>query len=164
MRPRCFTSWFQRSKDGWHSLGSVPQGVGGSRTRDGGFAIRCLSHLATTPYLMRFSALTTSGTCEMPRRLSCKSRYRISFLGSSGIGKLLKPGWPFFLTRLAPDTHPSRCPTFTNPLKDKMGNFQTWNEPEFGFGPNLVTARITLTLILRKFGCRTLAATWPQLK
>ncbi len=26
------------------------RGVGGSRTRDGGFAIRCLSHLATTPY------------------------------------------------------------------------------------------------------------------
>ena len=25
------------------------RGVGGSRTRDGGFAIRCLSHLATTP-------------------------------------------------------------------------------------------------------------------
>ncbi len=27
----------------------IKRGVGGSRTRDGGFAIRCLSHLATTP-------------------------------------------------------------------------------------------------------------------
>ncbi len=38
---------------GYHRLSKVkkPKGVGGSRTHDGGFAIRCLSHLATTPGL-----------------------------------------------------------------------------------------------------------------
>ena len=33
--------WFQRSKDGWHSLGSVPRGVGGRKKEQSGCFIGC---------------------------------------------------------------------------------------------------------------------------
>ena len=33
----------------------IERGAGGSRTHDGGFAIRCLSHLATAPYRIQFT-------------------------------------------------------------------------------------------------------------
>ena len=44
----------------WTNLARRLRGVGGSRTHDVGFAIRCLSHLATTPYANVKITKTTS--------------------------------------------------------------------------------------------------------
>src|SRR5262249_58983135 len=49
------------------------RGAGRSRTDDGGFAIRCLSHLATAPCPCRVE-LTGGGLIESYCRPSCRSR------------------------------------------------------------------------------------------
>ena len=57
------------------------RGAGGSRTHDGGFAIRCLSHLATAPDFLIY--VLVSRPASLPARFQSDARAMVKHVAVS---------------------------------------------------------------------------------